>query len=124
VADLTYVKTHTGWVYAAFIIDVFSRIVVGWQLSNSLRSDLAIDALEMAIWNRIRQGQVLDVLIHHSDRGVQAAYRGRARGSAESGSTGSRAPASPAPPPGVAGGTSGAVLGRAHGACATGPAAR
>ena len=54
VADLTYVKTHAGWVYAAFIIDVFSRMVVGWQLSQSLRSDLAIDALEMAVWNRTR----------------------------------------------------------------------
>ncbi len=52
VADLTYVKTHAGWVYAAFIIDVFSRMVVGWQISESLRSDLAIDALEMAVWNR------------------------------------------------------------------------
>jgi len=51
VADLTYVKTHVGWVYAAFIIDVFSRMIVGWQLSNSLRSDLTIDALEMAVWN-------------------------------------------------------------------------
>ena len=71
VADLTYVKTHAGWVYAAFIIDVFSRMIVGWQLSNSLRSDLAIDALEMAIWNRTRQGQVLDGLVHHSDKGVQ-----------------------------------------------------
>jgi putative transposase len=71
VADLTYVKTHAGWVYAAFIIDVFSRMIVGWQLSNSLRSDLAIDALEMAVWNRTRQGQVLDGLIHHSDKGVQ-----------------------------------------------------
>ena len=71
VADLTYVKTHAGWVYAAFIIDVFSRMVVGWQISNSLRSDLAIDALEMAIWNRTRAGQVLDGLVHHSDRGVQ-----------------------------------------------------
>ena len=71
VADLTYVKTHAGWVYAAFIIDVFSRMVVGWQLSNSLRSDLALDALEMAVWNRTRQGQVLDGLIHHSDKGVQ-----------------------------------------------------
>jgi putative transposase len=49
VADLTYVKTHSGWVYAAFILDVYSRMVVGWQLSNSLRSDLAIDALEMAV---------------------------------------------------------------------------
>jgi putative transposase len=71
VADLTYVKTHAGWVYAAFIIDVYSRMVVGWQLSNSLRSDLAIDALEMAVWNRTRQGQVLDGLVHHSDKGVQ-----------------------------------------------------
>ena len=71
VADLTYVKTHSGWVYAAFIIDVFSRMVVGWQISESLRSDLAIDALEMAVWNRTRHGQVLDGLIHHSDRGVQ-----------------------------------------------------
>jgi putative transposase len=71
VADLTYVKTHSGWVYAAFIIDVFSRMVVGWQISESLRSDLAIDALEMAVWNRTRSGQVLDGLIHHSDRGVQ-----------------------------------------------------
>jgi putative transposase len=71
VADLTYVKTHAGWVYAAFIIDVFSRMIVGWQLSNSLRSDLAIDALEMAVWNRTRQGQILDGLVHHSDKGVQ-----------------------------------------------------
>ncbi len=71
VADLTYVKTHSGWVYAAFIIDVFSRMVVGWQISESLRSDLAIDALEMAVWNRTRDGQVLDGLVHHSDRGVQ-----------------------------------------------------
>jgi putative transposase len=71
VADLTYVKTLAGWVYAAFIIDVYSRMVVGWQISNSLRSDLAIDALEMAVWNRTRAGQVLDGLVHHSDRGVQ-----------------------------------------------------
>ena len=71
VADLTYVKTYAGWVYAAFIIDVFSRMVVGWQISESLRSDLAIDALEMAVWNRTRAGQVLDGLVHHSDRGVQ-----------------------------------------------------
>lgn len=71
VADLTYVRTFEGWVYAAFIIDVYSRMVVGWQLSKSLRSDLAIDALEMAVWNRTRLGQALDGLIHHSDRGVQ-----------------------------------------------------
>jgi len=70
VADLTYVKTHTGWVYVAFILDVFSRMVVGWQASRSLRSDLAIDALEMAIFNRGRT-DALDELVHHSDRGVQ-----------------------------------------------------
>ena len=71
VADLTYVKTHTGWVYVAFIIDVYSRFIVGWQASRSLRSDLAIDALEMAVWNRQRAGANLDQLVHHSDRGVQ-----------------------------------------------------
>ena len=71
VADLTYVKTHSGWVYVAFVIDVFSRMVVGWQASRSLRSDLAIDALEMAIWNRHRAGQDLSGLRHHSDMGVQ-----------------------------------------------------
>jgi len=71
VADLTYVKTHSGWVYVAFIIDVYSRMVVGWQASRSLRSDLAIDALEMAVWNRQRAGADLSALTHHSDRGVQ-----------------------------------------------------
>jgi len=70
VADLTYVKTHAGWVYVAFIVDVFSRMVVGWQASRSLRSDLAIDALEMAVHNRGRTDS-LEGLIHHSDRGVQ-----------------------------------------------------
>ena len=69
VADLTYVRTHTGWVYVAFVIDVFSRSVVGWQTSTSLRSDLAIDALEMAIY--ARSDRDLDGLVHHSDRGVQ-----------------------------------------------------
>ena len=71
VADLTYVKTFTGWVYVAFIIDVYSRFIVGWQASRSLRSDLAIDALEMAVWNRRRAGASLVGLVHHSDRGVQ-----------------------------------------------------
>ena len=69
VADLTYVKTHSGWVYIAFIIDVFSRYVVGWQASRSLHADLALDALEMAYWRRGRRH--LAGLIHHSDRGVQ-----------------------------------------------------
>lgn len=70
-ADLTYVKTHAGWVYVAFIIDAYSRMVVGWQASRSLRSDLAIDALEMAVHNRRRAGADLSQLTHHSDRGVQ-----------------------------------------------------
>ena len=69
VADLTYVKTHCGFVYVAFVIDVFSRRIVGWQASSSLRSDLAIDALEMAVY--ARREQSIDGLIHHSDRGVQ-----------------------------------------------------
>ena len=70
VADLTYVKTHSGWVYVAFIIDVFSRMIVGWQASKSLRADLAVDALEMAVAVRGRTDD-LDQLVHHSDRGVQ-----------------------------------------------------
>lgn len=71
VADITYVRTFAGWVYAVFVIDVFSRRVVGWQLSTSLRTDLALDALEMGIWTREHTGQDLPRLIHHSDRGVQ-----------------------------------------------------
>jgi putative transposase len=69
VADLTYVKTHSGWVYVAFVVDVWSRFVVGWQASRSLRTDLALDALEMALW--ARRAEPLAGLIHHSDRGVQ-----------------------------------------------------
>lgn len=71
VADITYIKAHSGWVYAAFVIDVFSRLAVGWQLSTSLRTDLALDALNMGIYLRQRGGHDLSKLIHHSDRGVQ-----------------------------------------------------
>ncbi len=71
VADLTYVRTHSGWVYAAFILDVFSRLVIGWQVSTSLRTDLALDALDMGLWARRRAGQDVTGLTHHSDRGVQ-----------------------------------------------------
>jgi putative transposase len=71
VADITYVKTHSGWVYAAFVLDVFSRRVVGWQLSTNLYTDLALDALNMGIWCRRHAGADLSQLIHHSDRGVQ-----------------------------------------------------
>ena len=68
VADLTYVATWAGFVYVAFVIDAFSRFIVGWQAARSLRTDLALDALEMAIWRRQAQ---LDGLVHHSDRGSQ-----------------------------------------------------
>lgn len=58
-----------GFVYVAFVIDVFARRIVGWRASTSLRSDLALDALEQAICER--QGDFDDRLVHHSDRGVQ-----------------------------------------------------
>ena len=67
VADLTYVATWGGFVYVAFVIDVFSRTIVGWRASSSLRSDLALDALEQALYAR----PDTDGLVHHSDRGVQ-----------------------------------------------------
>jgi putative transposase len=71
VADLTYVRTSAGWVYAAFVLDVYSRLIVGWQVATSLYTDLALDALKMAIWRRENQGSDLRKLVHHSDRGVQ-----------------------------------------------------
>ena len=67
VADLTYVATWRGFVYVAFVIDVFARRIVGWRASSSLRTDLALDALEQAIWARAET----DGLVHHSDRGGQ-----------------------------------------------------
>ena len=74
VADLTYVRTHAGWTYVAFVLDVFSRMIVGWQVSTSLRTDLALDALDMGLWARQRAGQDVTGLIHHSDRGVQGEF--------------------------------------------------
>src|SRR5699024_4262012 len=71
VADITYCRTFAGWVYAGFIIDVFSRRVVGWRLSKSLRTDLALDALEMGIWTPDHADQAVTGLTHHSDKGVQ-----------------------------------------------------
>jgi putative transposase len=67
VADLTYVATWQGFVYVAFVIDVFSRKIVGWRATASLRTDLALDALEQALWAR----PDIEGLVHHSDRGVQ-----------------------------------------------------
>jgi len=71
VADITYVRSFAGWVYCAFVLDVFSRRVVGWQISTSLRTDLALDALNMGLWTRARDGHNTEALVHHSDRGVQ-----------------------------------------------------
>jgi transposase InsO family protein len=62
---LTYVATWAGFAYVAFIIDAFSRMIVGWRVATTLRAELALDALEMAVW--ARQGG-LDGLVHHSDR--------------------------------------------------------
>ncbi len=67
VADLTYVATWRGFVYVAFVIDVFARRIVGWRVSGSLRTDLALDALEQALYAR----PAIDQLVHHSDRGSQ-----------------------------------------------------
>ncbi|MCC6317904.1 MAG: DDE-type integrase/transposase/recombinase [Gemmatimonadaceae bacterium] len=67
VADLTYVATWRGFVYVAFVIDVFARRIVGWRATTSLRSDLALDALEQARYDRALDGPV----VHHSDRGSQ-----------------------------------------------------
>src|SRR5437879_946311 len=69
IADITYVATWSGFAYAAFVTDVFSRRIVGWRVSTTLRAALALDALEMAIWTR--RSQSLERLVHHSDRGVQ-----------------------------------------------------
>jgi putative transposase len=69
VADITYVATFRGFVYTAFVTDLFSRRIVGWQVSGTLRADLALDALEMAIWSS--GDKIGGQLVHHSDRGVQ-----------------------------------------------------
>ncbi|MFC5108305.1 IS3 family transposase [Kibdelosporangium philippinense] len=68
VADFTYCATWAGTVYTAFVIDVYSRRIVGWRTSTSMTTDLPLDALDMAIWAR---NDRLDTLVHHSDRGTQ-----------------------------------------------------
>jgi transposase InsO family protein len=69
VADFTYVATWRGFVYVAFVIDVFARRIVGWRVAASLRTDFVLDALEQAIYDRCGAG--VDGLVHHSDRGTQ-----------------------------------------------------
>jgi putative transposase len=69
VADFTYVATWRGFVYVAFVIDVFARRIVGWRVSASLATDFVLDALEQAIYDR--RGADVAALVHHSDRGTQ-----------------------------------------------------
>ena len=72
VADFTYVPTWEGMVYVAFIIDVFSRRVVGWRAASAMTTPLVLDALEMAIWTRRKAGVAdLSGLVHHTDAGSQ-----------------------------------------------------
>lgn len=67
-ADITYVSSWEGWLYVAFVLDVYSRAIVGWQIADHLRTDLVLDGLEMAIW---RRELTTGGLIHHSDAGCQ-----------------------------------------------------
>ncbi|MBN8486924.1 MAG: IS3 family transposase [Burkholderiales bacterium] len=69
VSDFTYVSTWQGWLYVAFVIDVFARRIVGWRVSSSMRTDFVLDALEQALY--ARQPERDNSLIHHSDRGSQ-----------------------------------------------------
>jgi transposase InsO family protein len=67
VADITYVRSWEGWLYLSFILDTFSRRIVGWSISNHLKTELVLDAVNMAIYNR----RPVPGLIHHSDQGSQ-----------------------------------------------------
>ena len=69
VSDFTYVSTWQGWLYVAFVIDVFARRIVGWRVSSRMRTDFVLDALEQALFDR--QPERSDALVHHSDRGSQ-----------------------------------------------------
>ncbi|MFI6086299.1 IS3 family transposase [Streptomyces sp. NPDC051217] len=90
VADMTYVRTWSGWAYVAFVLDVYSRMIVGWQVADHMRTELPLDALEMALWRRrIKKDSGL---IHHSDRGsqyVSIRYTGRLADIGASASVGS-----------------------------------
>jgi putative transposase len=94
VADITYVALRRGgFAYVAFVIDAFSRVIVGWAVSASLSAELALDALEMAIWSRKDDEGALGGLVHHSDRGSQytsVRYSQRLEGSGVAPSVGSK----------------------------------
>ena len=75
VADITYVPLASGgFAYAAFVTDLFSRMIVGWKVASSVSASLALDALEMAVSARLRAGAALAGLVHHSDRGAQGGF--------------------------------------------------
>ena len=99
----SYVRTFSGWVYVAFVTDVFSRRIVGWQTSTGLYTDLALDALQMAVWQRKRAGADLTGLVHHlrpwGAVPVHSLWAGpvRLRGSRLGGVEGRLLPASPWP---------------------------
>ncbi len=69
VSDFTYVSTWQGWLYVAFVVDVYARRIVGWRVSSRMQTDFVLDALEQALYDR--QPERSDALIHHSDRGSQ-----------------------------------------------------
>ena len=72
VADITYIPTWSGWLYLAVVLDVWSRRVVGWAMADHLRTELVVDALDMAIWQR----RPAEGLVHHSDQGCQPRFKG------------------------------------------------
>lgn len=69
VSDFTYVSTWQGWLYVAFVVDVFARRIVGWRVATSMTTDFVLDALEQALYARQPEGD--GTLVHHSDRGSQ-----------------------------------------------------
>ena len=69
VSDFTYVSTWQGWLYVAFVVDVFARRIVGWRVSTTMTTEFVLDALEQALYDR--QPDPEDALIHHIDRGSQ-----------------------------------------------------
>jgi len=73
VSDFTYVSTWQGWLFVAFVIDVYARRIVGWRVSSSMRTDFVLDALEQALFDR--QPERDESLVHHSDRGSRNTYR-------------------------------------------------
>ena len=66
-ADITYCSTWQGWLFVSFMLDVYARVIVGWQIASQMRTDLVLDALEMATWQR----QLAGGCVHHSDAGSQ-----------------------------------------------------